>query len=78
MEWNDPTEQAALPSAEVRDLVAEKVPTRYREMAKRNHREMGIPLGAGPRFGRAGTHRASRRVVHGDRREGLGRAALAG
>ena len=42
MEWNDTTEQAAF-RAEVRDLVEEKVPTRYREMAKRNHREMGYP-----------------------------------
>ena len=42
MDWNDTAEQSAF-RTEVRDLVEAKVPTRYREMAKRNHREMGYP-----------------------------------
>ncbi len=42
MDWHDNEEQAAFRS-EVRTLIEEKVPTRYGEMAKRNHREMGYP-----------------------------------
>ena len=42
MDWHDNEEQAAFRS-EVRTLIEEKVPTRYSEMAKRNHREMGYP-----------------------------------
>ncbi len=42
MDWHDNEVQAAFRS-EVRTLIEEKVPTRYSEMAKRNHREMGYP-----------------------------------
>ncbi|MCY4640234.1 MAG: acyl-CoA dehydrogenase family protein [Chloroflexi bacterium] len=42
MDWTDTEEQATFRS-EVQTLIEDKVPTRYREMARRNHREMGYP-----------------------------------
>ena len=42
MDWDDTQDQATFRS-EVRTLIEEKVPARYRAMAQRNHREMGYP-----------------------------------